>query len=103
MSEILEHQKIHKELHDKIYNCKNKCKPYLRDEDYCCDCKNEVLSFMYKYGAGVLTNDILIEYQTKAIRKLEKIATSLKKKLEEKNKKYETLKEKCVNSQEVKK
>lgn len=80
----------HKILHTKIYKCE--CKPYLKDEGYCGVCENEILEFMNKYGAGVLTNDILIEELQKKITKLTKENNSLSFKLELKIKRVEELK-----------
>ncbi len=45
----------HKELHNKIWDCKKCCPIGIKDK-YCKNCKKAVLDFMDRYGVGVLTN-----------------------------------------------
>ena len=95
INELKEHElKEHKELHNKIWNCKNeKCNPVLRGVNYCKDCQKVIIDFMNKYGAGVLTRDKQVEDLQDKIRKLELERNSLDKKFLEKIKKVEELKQ----------
>lgn len=51
-------QEEHKELHEKIWNCK--CTPWMKGKEYCMDCEQAVIGFMNRNGAGELTQDLLI-------------------------------------------
>ena len=87
-----EQKKAHKGLHKEIYDCS--CKPYLSPWEYCEKCKNAVLEFMQKYGAGVLTRDEEVEDLQKAFNTAMIKVGSLKQKLEEKIQRVEKLKDK---------
>ncbi len=94
MNIIIENEP-HVQLHKLIYDCTNRndsCKPWSRGVDYCKGCQKAVIDFMNKYGAGVLTNDIVIEDLLKDNVKLAKENMSLKNKLEAKIKRVEELK-----------
>lgn len=82
----------HKELHEKIWNCK--CMPLKPGSEYCLDCEQAVVGFMNKYGAGELTRDLLVDELKKKINKLEKENVSLSKSLEERRARVVELKEK---------
>jgi len=97
----MNYEKEHKELHEKIWNCK--CKPYLKINKYCKDCQEEIIKFLNKYGAGVLTNDLKIEELEKKNNKLEKENQSLSQHLQEKIKRVEELKEELTSFQSIKK
>ena len=90
MNEKKTYEIAHKELHNKIWDCK--CKPYLRPWKYCKNCKKVVLDFLDKYGAGTLTNDLKIDELQETNAKLVKENKSLSQKLEAKSRKYEELK-----------
>lgn len=75
-----EYVEEHKILHKKIYDCK--CKPVT--EEYCNDCKNAVIEFMRKHGAGSLTQDVRIERLNLEILTLTKTNKSIKNQLEQK-------------------
>ena len=80
----------HVKLHKQIYECE--CKPWRKGVDYCEKCQKAVVDFMNKHGAGILTNDIVIEDLLKDNVKLAKERDSLEKKLESKIKRVEELK-----------
>ena len=84
------HKEAHKELHKTIYDCD--CQPYLKPWQYCEKCKNAVLDFMDKHGAGALTKDVEMEELAKEYSKLLKNNLSLTKRLDEKIKRVEELK-----------
>ena len=85
-----EQKEAHKVLHKKIYDCS--CRPYLSPWEYCEDCKNAVLEFMRKYGAGVLTRDAEIEELAKEYSKCLRVNLAIIKRLDEKIKRVEELK-----------
>ena len=58
--ETEQEKQAHKELHKAISQC-NTCCPVSPGERYCDKCAGEVLGFMNKYGAGVLTRDEHLE------------------------------------------
>lgn len=91
MMKIIENEP-HMILHKQIYECK--CKPWRKGVDYCDNCQKAVVDFMNEHGAGVLTNDIVIEGLLKDCVKLAKENMSLKKRLEVKIRRVEELKEK---------
>ena len=62
-------EKEHKELTTQIFNCKI-CLPVLKNDKYCKNCKDAVLDFIDKYGAGVLTNDLVIMELKREIKSL---------------------------------
>jgi len=91
-----EEKEAHKVLHKKIYDCS--CKPYLSPWQYCEDCKDSVLEFMQKFGAGVLTRDEELEDLGKECSKILKLNVSLTKKLDEKINRVEQLKKELEDS-----
>ena len=93
MDEIFYYLPEHKELHKKIWDCKNpKCKPSLRGGTYCEDCIKLVVDFCNKYGIGVLTQDIRIEDLTKEVSGLKTKNSGLKLNIHTKVKRIEELK-----------
>ena len=61
-------EEIHKELHDKIWNCK--CIPLCSNGfKYCKNCQQVVLEFMDNHGAGTLTRDSELEGMTQNYQK----------------------------------
>lgn len=54
--ETEQEKQAHKELHKAISEC-NTCCPISPGERYCDKCAGEILGFLNKYGAGVLTRD----------------------------------------------
>jgi len=85
----------HKELHNKIYNCK--CQPWNRGTDYCLDCEQAVVGFMNRNGAGELCQDLLIESLRKEINVLQKETTSLSQSLMKSRARVVELKEDPIN------
>lgn len=87
------HEKEHKELRNKIWNCE--CSPF--KEGYCKDCKDAVIKFMENYGSGALTNDLKIEELENKNSKLENENKSLNQKLQNKIKQVEELRDSADN------
>ncbi len=84
----------HKELHKKIFNCK--CLPISPGSKYCENCQTAVIEFMNEYGAGVLTNDMVIEELKHKISKLVNENISLNNKFKDIVQKYDKLKASLV-------
>jgi hypothetical protein len=93
------YDKEHAELHNQISSCR--CIPLPMGTLPCRDCQIAIVEFARKYGIGVLTNDLKIEELENKNSKLEKENKSLSKRLEEKNRKYEKLKERLAESSPI--
>ncbi len=84
-------KKAHEKLHNAIFNCD--CKPWRKLESYCDKCHAAVIKFMEDFGAGVLTRDMELYELSKGYAKLLRTNVSLEKRLDEKIKRVEELKE----------
>jgi len=89
----------HKKLHKKIYDCK--CK--VLTEGYCNNCISTISDFMKDFGAGVLTQDMLVEQLRTELKRVKEHNISLNNKVDEKTQQIVQLKNKLTTDEGGKK